>query len=93
MSPWRRGRYGSRADYDTERYDRHGIPRCKHCGGEGRFVSFDLNPKTAPPVCVRVWLRRGEGKRMSINCDEKWRFLIPLWRNTEAYIALRRSSR
>jgi hypothetical protein len=30
---------------------------------------------------------------MSINCDEKWRFLIPLWRNTEAYIALRRSSR
>jgi hypothetical protein len=37
--PWRpSGGDFKRHDHDT--HDRHGIPRCKHCGGQTNFVRF-----------------------------------------------------
>jgi hypothetical protein len=93
VAPFRGGRYGNRADYDSELYDRHGIPRCKHCGAEGQFVSFLRSPKPRLLYACSLGCSEAKGKRMSINCDEKWRLLLPLWRTTEAYMALRRSSR
>jgi hypothetical protein len=93
VAPFRGGRYGNRADYDCDRYDRHGIPRCKHCGAEGRFVSFVPKPNPRLLFTCSMNCPDAKGKRMSINCDEKWRLLVPLWRTTEAYMGLRRSSR
>jgi len=94
VAPFRRGRFGNRADYDTNRYDRHGVPRCKHCGGEGRFLSFLAEPKprliyTCGVGCDASKRADGSPIRMSINCEEKWRFLVPLWRTSEAYMALK----
>jgi hypothetical protein len=89
VAPYRRGRTANRADYDCDRYDRHGIPRCKHCGGEGKFVSFLVKPKPRLVYTCSLECTAAKGKRMSINCEEKWRFLLPLWRNSEAYLALR----
>jgi hypothetical protein len=56
-------------------------------------VSFTLSPKPRLIYACALGCAASKGKRMSINCDEKWRLLVPLWRNTEAYLALRRSGR
>jgi hypothetical protein len=91
VAPFRQGKWPHRSRYDTDEYDRHGIPRCKHCGGEGRFVSFTVSPTPRLLFACAVGCTDAKGKRMSINCDKKWRLLVPLWRNTEAYMALRDS--
>lgn len=43
--PWRPGGGDlKRHDYDT--HDRHGIPRCKHCGGPTGFVRFSVGDRS-----------------------------------------------
>lgn len=86
-------RSAHRPGYDCDQYDRHGVPRCKHCGHEGKFVSFTLTPKPRLIYSCAVQCTASKGKRMSIYCEEKWRFLVPLWRNEEAYLALRRAGK
>jgi hypothetical protein len=93
VAPYRRGRSGTRADYDCDVYDRHGIPRCKHCGHEGKYVSFTLSPKPRLIYKCAAQCAESAGKRMSVYCEEKWRFLVPLWRNEEAYMALRNAGK
>ena len=76
---------------DYPRYDRHGIPRCKHCHGPTRFVRFCDQPKP------RLWYRCELGtfadcrkeSPQSMLCQENWRLLVPIWRTSETYMALR----
>src|SRR5690606_6333430 len=89
VMPWRkRGPRTKRAAEDADTHDRHGIPRCKHCGAETRFVRFaKANPKP------RLWFQClvGTGpcaKTQSIYCERDWRLLLPLWRTSETYMAL-----
>lgn len=90
--PWRKHWHeDKRRDHD--RYDRHGIPSCKHCGGEGKFIRFKHD---APPAGhPRLWFtcaRPVDGeceKHQSIQCSTDWRLLLPLWRTSPAYQVLR----
>lgn len=89
---WRKAN-GDAVRKDYERYDRHGVPRCKHCGSETSFVSFVA--KTGPRGEPRQWVRCVRPKtaachgKQTILCKENWRLLVPLWRTTEAYQVLR----
>lgn len=81
-----------RADLDNDLFDRHGVPRCKHCGGPGRFVSFTKAPPT-PRIIFRCEAGRGAKcrKRQTLSCSNGWRFLTPISRTSETYWALRES--
>jgi hypothetical protein len=89
--PYRK-RAGEEFRPDTLAFDSDGVPRCKGCHGETRFVRF--NHRNPEP---RIWVRcttpttAACQKEQSIYCKESWRHLLPLWRNTEAYWALRES--
>ena len=97
VMPWRRPNQHilSRAEMDTDRYDRHGIVRCKYCGGPTRFVRFSEKGPAGP----RLWVRcttPGErddctSREQTVRCAEDWRMLLPMWRTDETYLALRAS--
>lgn len=96
VSPFRGGSSADRAAYETDKYDMHGIPKCKHCKSEGVFVSFTTAPKprilfTCSINCPSSRNANGKPQRMSIYCEEKWRFLLPAFRTSELYMALRMS--
>lgn len=87
-------RNGGQEHYRSDHleYDRDGVPRCKGCFGPTNFVRFSAaNPKP------RLWFRCQAPstpaceKEQSIYCERDWRYLLPLWRTTEAYHALRAS--
>jgi hypothetical protein len=91
--PWRRsGTENARKDY-LPRFDRHGIPHCKHCGSEATFHRFqhDAGPKAEP----RLWFRCAKPATpeceavQSMLCKEHWRLLVPLWRTSPAYQVLK----
>jgi len=49
--PWRKnGKDGQRHDYAT--HDRHGVKRCKHCGGDMEQIRFSANGGSP-----RLWFR------------------------------------
>jgi hypothetical protein len=54
--PWRQANQHERR-HDKPTHDRHGIPRCKHCGAPSTFVRFRVTDKRASPV-VQVRARR-----------------------------------
>jgi hypothetical protein len=80
-----------RENTDTEHYDRHGIPRCKHCGGPSRYHNFAATP--SPRLWFRCELPATDdcAKVQSIACSRDWATLLPLWRTEQAYFALKES--
>lgn len=88
--PWRQAN-GSEQRHDNETHDRHGIPRCKHCGAPGEFVRFADKPSP------RLWFRCARettpecAKTQTISCSKEWRLLIPLWRTDPVYHELEES--
>lgn len=101
VMPWRAHKFRlERASEDQDEHDRHGVVRCKHCGAPTRLVSFS---KTAgakrgkemrgPRLYVQCLLPVTPGcrTRQSIGCDRNWRMLLPLWRESPSYLALRAS--
>ena len=84
--PWRKHAPGQDRDtVGTDEYDQHGIPLCQHCGAPGAFQSFAASPQP------RLWFTcTACQKRGSVVCSKGWRFLVPLWRTSEAYLSLRR---
>lgn len=91
VMPYRPRHQTMRKRRDEDEYDRHGIPRCKHCGGQSKFVRFAHKPYP------RLWFECLEGrtdgcaKTQSIACSKNWRSLVPLWILEPAYFALRDS--
>jgi hypothetical protein len=85
--PWRK--HSTREDRDlagTDHHDQHGIPLCQKCHGPGRFVRFQPGEKP------RLWFECENGCGPgSVVCSKGWRYLLPLWRTEEAYIALSHS--
>lgn len=94
VMPWRRSNH-EKVRRDHERFDRHGIPRCKHCGHETSFVRFqaDTGPNDEPRLWVRCTRPADAACRQTqtIYCKAHWRLLLPLWRTSEAYQVLRAS--
>lgn len=92
--PWRKSiSEPTRADH--EHFDRHGIPYCGGCGLETVFHRFVAsNGSSGEP---RLWYRCARPSTpgcqgvQSMLCKERWRSLLPLWRTTAAYQALRAS--
>jgi hypothetical protein len=86
-----------RHDFDT--HDRHGVVRCKHCGGPTTFVRFaagDLaNPETRRNP--RLWVECTHGaepgcaKVQTIACKTDYRLLVSLWRTDPLYHELKES--
>lgn len=74
---WRAAFACPRCGSERWRADRHGIPRCKHCGHETTFVRFqaDTGPNNEP----RLWVRCSRPVKdvcegvQTILCKEKCR--------------------
>lgn len=75
--PWRR--YGDGKRHDALTHDRHGVKRCKHCGGEMKQKRFAVD-KGKPCLwfqCVAPATKACAGEQR-IYCETDWRGLIPL---------------
>jgi hypothetical protein len=90
VMPFRKNVAGSRR-VDEDSFDRHGVPRCKKCGAVTEFVRFAAEPSP------RIWFRCVDlstpdcRRHQSIACSRNWKQLLPLWRTSEAYFALKTS--
>jgi site-specific recombinase XerD len=91
--PWRKHKnQPQRRDKLT--HDRHGVMRCKHCGGPMSQVKYSKN-KGKP----RLWFRCSLGttpdcaRDQTITCATDWRSLVPLARTEPLYHELRKSHR
>jgi hypothetical protein len=90
--PWRR--YGDGKRHDKLTHDRHGVMRCKHCGGPMAQVKYSAN-KGKP----RLWFRCSAAttpdcaREQTISCSTDWRSLIPLARTDALYHELSKSHR
>jgi len=102
--PWRpHGMMRRRSDEDGDLHDRHGVPRCKHCGAPTVFASFARTAGAygkgrkrkirGPRLYVRCAtpITTGCEKVQSVACEREYRMLLPLWRTTPTYLALRHS--
>jgi hypothetical protein len=96
--PWRPGG-GDFKRHDKDTHDRHGVPRCKHCGAPTRFVRFSPGDLAKPPDQrnPRLWVRCMAGatpectKTQTISCSGDYRLLVPLWRTDPLYHELKES--
>jgi hypothetical protein len=72
--------------------DRHGIIRCKHCGGPTKRVEFRRADGETPRIYAECILPSAPGspcnKKQSVSCALDWRMLRPLELNNERYLAL-----
>jgi hypothetical protein len=88
--PWRGGK--KRQRHDEETHDRHGVKRCKHCGGPMSQVKF-----SAANGKPRLWFkctRLGTAecaRPQTITCATDWRLLVPLARTEPLYFELKES--
>jgi hypothetical protein len=82
---------GDRRRHDKQTHDRHGVPRCKHCGGPSNFVRFNENPKPRVWFDCAVVLTSACKKTQSMMCEKDWRLLVPLWRTNPLYHELKHS--
>lgn len=94
--PWRASNVRPEREMeDCDTHDRHGVVRCKHCGSPTRFISFTRTAggNRGPRLYVQCLqpITAGCETRQSIGCNVSWRMLVPLWRDTPTYLALRHS--
>lgn len=89
--PWRkRPGLTDRSQVNCERYDQYGVPRCQVCFGPTRFVRFRFTSDRP-----RLWYQCERPTpdcphdARTISCGENWTMLLPLWRTSETYLALR----
>jgi hypothetical protein len=95
---WRPGG-GDAKRHDKDTHDRHGVVRCKHCGGPTHFVRFDAGDQSRPEDerNPRLWamcmlgLEAGCAKEQTISCKTDWRLLVSLWRTDPVYHELKES--
>lgn len=95
VAPARKRGTKSREEWRQASFDEHGIPRCRHCGGEGDYDGPKLGLTFAsgePYLRFRCILEHTDACKgiQRIACCEDWRLLTPLSRTTLLYQALRR---
>jgi hypothetical protein len=84
----------------TALFDEHGIPKCRHCGGETQFVRFAVVKKRSRSKDGvdegqgRLWFRCRMGSpacggEQTVLCATSLCDLLPVWRTEEAYAAMR----
>lgn len=89
VMPFRKRHAGDR-EHDHETHDRHGVTRCRHCGGPTQLIRDAAQPYP------RLWVRchtgvlgipRTEGcaKDQTIACSTDWRTLTRLPRDDERF--------
>ena len=85
-------RHGGHTREDRHTHDRHGVPRCKYCGGPTRQIKFSAKGKP------RVWVLCEDGKQtpdcakqQTIYCETDWRAIIKLPRTEPLYHELKAS--
>jgi hypothetical protein len=89
--PWRPAG-GDFKRHDQETHDRHGVMRCKQCGGPMEQVRF-----SAEGGKPRLWFRCMIGatpecaKDQTISCSTDWKALVPLSRLQPLYHELKES--
>jgi len=96
--PWRPGG-GDFKRHDKDTHDRHGVPRCKHCGAPTGFVRFSQGnaSKLRDERSPRLWVQCMAGatdectKTQTIACSSDYRLLVPLWRTDPLYHELKES--
>ena len=88
--PWRANK--TRTRHDEDEWDRHGVMRCKFCGGPTHQIKFST-AKNEPRLWFRCINPAGPdcGKEQTISCSKDWRALIPLARTEELYHELKAS--
>jgi hypothetical protein len=85
--------------HDKDTHDRHGVPRCQHCGAPTGFVRFSPGDLSKPDEHrkPRLWVRCMAGatdactKTQTIACSSDYRMLVPLWRTDPLYHELKES--
>jgi hypothetical protein len=89
--PWRpANQYDRRRDHET--HDRHGVVRCKYCGGQTEQVRFSAaNEKPRLWVRCTTGVTANCGKEQTISCSADWKTLIPLSRLQPVYHELKES--
>lgn len=91
IAPWRPPNGQNTTRHDHETHDRHGVPRCRHCGGPGVFRRF---VKTGNPRIYFTCLYNPTdncSREQSLACSKDWRLPIPLQRTEPLYHELRGS--
>lgn len=96
--PWRPSG-GDFKRHDKDTHDRHGVPRCKHCGAPTDFVRFDAGDQSRPEGRrnPRLWVNCMAGatpacaRTQTISCKNDYRLLVPLWRTDPLYHELKES--
>jgi len=93
--PWRATRAQPARDaMDFDEVDRHGVPRCRHCGGPGDTTSaglgFHITGDGGPVITFRCMLgiNEGCGSIQQISCRTNPRMLVPLSRMSVEYHAM-----
>lgn len=93
---WRKWGEDSRRDMDRDEVDRHGVPRCRDCGGPGDVsgagLGFHLTRRNEPVIRFRCLLALTPecARVQQISCSVEPRLLVPLSRLTPEYNAMRR---
>ncbi len=89
--------------HDKDTHDRHGVMRCKHCGGPTHQIKFSvgrdkldpLDPSKSKPrlwfSCIAGTATPGCARPQTITCATDWRLLVPLARTEPLYQELRAS--
>jgi hypothetical protein len=83
--------------YPTKVFDSLGRPWCKHCGSSSDFVRYAAATKgrSGKRTAARIWfVCRVKAKpdcyrEQSILCKAAYRDLLPVWRDEDAYMAMR----
>jgi hypothetical protein len=83
---------GGHERHDKETHDRHGVMRCRHCGGPTEQVRFSANGgKPRMWFTCMLGIESGCAKEQTISCSTDWRSLLPLSRLQPLYHELKES--
>jgi hypothetical protein len=103
VMPWREpSKDVRRKDVANDKFDRHGVPRCQHCGAVGitnlAGYGFHYDQRAEPRIAFRCSLGKRTdfadcGKRQTIACSENWTMLLPIDLTEEVYYAVKGASK
>ncbi len=85
--PYRKQKGRKRDQEDNELRDRHGVPRCKYCGGPTQKVSFTTKSNSGPRLFVKCQTQATpecRGERQTFACKDDWKLLDALVANGPA---------